>query len=180
MSSSDGIPSSLNSDATSGVSSELIHLKNLAVELTETFGRKLNVDLRSFIRKTTTSKDQIRASIRCIRKCLVCFEDSLAAHGAGLEYDVERPIVDSHEVLGRDQLRSNAKSLLNFLKNHIFELYASTFSPDDTSLMQDVRSKMSLMRKDIMECSLLVDRVIMEGYDCDSSTPEESTSEEDD
>lgn len=73
----------------------------------------------------------------------MCFEDSLAAHGSGLEYDVECPIVDLHEVLGRDQLRSNAKSLLNFVKNHIFELYASTFSHNDNYSMQDVRSNIS-------------------------------------
>ncbi|CAA7054854.1 unnamed protein product [Microthlaspi erraticum] len=62
----------------------------------------------------------------------------------------------------------NAKLLLNFLKNHILELYVSSFSCDDTSPMQDVRSNFDFMKDDTGECRLFIESVIMVGYDCNS------------
>lgn len=145
--------SSLKSDAASAftILPEFAAAKAATMELNQSFKTKL-VSFRSFIRKTTTSKDEVRASIRCIGRCIDNMEISLNDYEVIVEDKVDRPEVSSSEDLSHDQLRSNATLLLKYFKNRTLEYFFAAFFPPDITHVDDAMAQFGLIRSHLENC----------------------------
>ncbi|KAG2239679.1 hypothetical protein Bca52824_091518 [Brassica carinata] len=143
--------SSLKSDAASAFTllPEFVEAKAEFAEVNQSFKTKL-VSFRSFIRKTTTCKDEVRASIRCVGRCIDKIESRLNNHTAIVHERVDRPVVSSSEDLSQDQLRSNATLLLKYFKKHTLKSHLEI-------------------------CESLIDAVMIEAHDCITSSEDEDT-----
>ncbi|CAN7109251.1 uncharacterized protein LOC103857559 [Brassica rapa] len=168
--------SSLKSDAASAftILPEFAAAKAATMELNQSFKTKL-VSFRSFIRKTTTSKDEVRASIRCIGRCIDNMEISLNDYEVIVEDKVDRPEVSSSEDLSHDQLRSNATLLLKYFKNRTLEYFFAAFFPPDITHVDDAMAQFGLIRSHLENCESLIYKVMMEAYDCIASSEDEDS-----
>ncbi|KAL0727486.1 hypothetical protein Bca4012_023579 [Brassica carinata] len=168
--------SSLKSDAASAFTlhPEFAEAKAEAMESSQRLKTKL-VSFRSFIRKTTTSKDEVRASIRCIGRCIDNMESSLNNPTLIIREKVDRPVVSSSEDLSQDQLRSNATLLLKYFKKCTLEYFLGAFFPPDITPVDDAMTKFGLIGSHLENCEFLIDRVMMEAYDCITSSEDEDS-----
>ncbi|CAF2148625.1 unnamed protein product [Brassica napus] len=170
--------SSLKSDAASAftILPEFAAAKAATMELNQSFKTKL-VSFRSFIRKTTTSKDEVRASIRCIGRCIDNMEISLNDYEVIVEDKVDRPEVSSSEDLSHDQLRSNATLLLKYFKNRTLEYFFAAFFPPDITHVDDAMAQFGLIRSHLENCESLIykqtDASSLPCYDCLNTSEEE-------
>ncbi|CAF2148622.1 hypothetical protein BRARA_A01053 [Brassica rapa] len=147
-------------------------LKHSTIQLAHSFDTKLQ-ELRHFNRKTTTSKDELRASIRCIGRCIDSFEESFTEHAVVIDGKVDRPVVNFSEDLTNDQLRSNAKLLLKYFKKRTLRYFYDAFFPDPLDLHIDAVPKCDFIRSHLENFESLIDRVMMEAYACKTSSEDE-------
>ncbi|XP_010439677.1 PREDICTED: uncharacterized protein LOC104723078 isoform X2 [Camelina sativa] len=119
------------SDGTSRlvVDARVEELKNIRTEETEAFATKLLGPVKKFIRKTTTTRDQVRAMIRCLNKCIEDFNTSLGNEGFVVDVTVPIPEADDSEARYTDEHRRMALELLQYLKGHTLESYLTSLDP---------------------------------------------------
>ncbi|KAG2239676.1 hypothetical protein Bca52824_091515 [Brassica carinata] len=151
-------------------------VKDSTIQLAHDFDTKLQ-EMRHFNRKTTTSKDELRASIRCIGRCIDSFEESFTEQEVVIVGKVDRPVVNFSEDLTNDQLRSNAKLLLKYFKRRTLRYFYEAFFPDPMDLRKDALGKCGFISSHLKNCESLIDRVMMEAYACKTSS-ESSEDEE--
>ncbi|CAL9226090.1 unnamed protein product [Arabidopsis halleri] len=57
-------------------------------------------------------------------------------------------------------------SFLELLKSYTWEYFLTTLYPDPTDLTDDAMRILNIMRGEVRNCDVLMDRVRLEGYDC--------------
>ncbi|KAJ4912693.1 Uncharacterized protein Rs2_07314 [Raphanus sativus] len=135
--------------------------------------REANVQLRSRIRtkveemiefnkKTTTSKDELIASITCIGQCIDSLESALTKNRVVIHRRVNPPmLVSISKDLTNDTLRSNAKLLLDHFKEHTLQYFYNAFFPPVTAPDDEVVHKFTIFRSHLEKCESLFDRIMM-------------------
>ncbi|XP_010445270.1 PREDICTED: uncharacterized protein LOC104727909 [Camelina sativa] len=153
-------------------------LTETLTEETEAFATKLIQNVKAFVNSTTTSRDEVRAMVRCLKICILKFNSSLGEEGLAVDNSVVQPKAKDSEGRNTDEYRENANELLRFLKNHTLEYYLTALHPLPTTATSEALRTLRVIRSEVRDCDILIDRVMFEGYDCITTIEDEEEEEE--
>ncbi|XP_019089429.1 PREDICTED: uncharacterized protein LOC104731598 [Camelina sativa] len=157
------------------------NVETLMVTLTEeseAFAKKLIEDVKGFVNSRTTSREELKAMIRCLKRCILNLNSSLEAEGLAVDTSVVQPKANNLEGRHIEEYRDDANELWRFLKSHTLENYLTALHPLPTTESSEALRTLQIIRTEVRYCENLIDRVMYEGYNCINLDEEDDEEEE--